>query len=368
MESMVTDKAFWAGKTVLVTGHTGFKGSWLSIWLERLGARVIGFSLPPPEEPSLFDLTGSGRSVGSHFGDLRNFEHLLNVIRDNRPAIVFHMAAQALVSRGYEDPIETYSTNVMGTVHVLEAVRRADCVDAAVVVTSDKCYENKEWIWAYREIDPMGGYDPYSSSKGCAELVVSAYTRSFFDAPNRSSKCTMIASVRAGNVIGGGDWSMNRLVPDVLRALERGGRVSLRYPRAIRPWQHVLEPLHGYLMLAERLASGGSSYSGAWNFGPSLEDERPVVYIVEKLASLWGGTFQWVLEDGVHPHEAGRLSLDSSKARTYLGWRPAWKLEQALERIVEWHKEYLLGKDMRSVCEAQIDAYENTLGSLEGSI
>ena len=287
MENMVTEK-FWKGKSVFITGHTGFKGSWLSIWLNRMGAHVSGYSLAPPTVPSNFELTGIGKDIVSVINDIRDYSLVEKAIKTNQPEIVFHMAAQPLVRRSYVDPVETYSTNVMGTVHLLEAIRKTDCVKAVINVTSDKCYENKEWIWGYRENDPMGGYDPYSSSKGCAELVSSAYLNSFFNPVAYGTHGVALASVRAGNVIGGGDFGEDRLVPDIVRAFSISEPVNIRLPNSVRPWQHVLEPLSGYLMLAEKLYNEGGKYSGAWNFGPAEGCVKTVGWIVERIANYWG--------------------------------------------------------------------------------
>jgi CDP-glucose 4,6-dehydratase len=353
------NRLFWQGKKVLITGHTGFKGSWLSLWLQSWGAQVVGYSLAPPTTPSLFERAQVEQGMdASHLGDIRDLEHLIRVFEQTRPEIVFHMAAQPLVLYSYEQPVETYATNVMGTVNVLEAARQVGGVRAFVNITSDKCYENREWIWGYRENDPMGGYDPYSSSKGCAELVTSAYRQSFFNPADYDRHGLALASVRTGNVIGGGDWARNRLVPDVLHAFSMGEKVTLRSPNAVRPWQHVLEPLSGYLMLAERLWTDGPAYSDSWNFGPAEKDARSVQWIVERLAMFWGQEAQWALDAGTFPHEANYLKLDCSKAASRLRWQPALDLEQALEWIVAWHRAYLAGDDLRACSLSQIEAYQ----------
>lgn len=343
----------WSGRRVFLTGHTGFKGSWLSLWLQSLGAEVHGFALPPPTEPSLFEAARVAEGMASStIGDLREFETVSAAMRACRPEIVLHLAAQSLVRYSYQAPVETYATNVLGTVHVLEAARQVGGVRAIVNVTTDKCYENREWQWGYREIDPMGGYDPYSNSKGCSELVTSAYRQSYFH-----EGATALASARAGNVIGGGDWALDRLVPDILRAFEAGRPVVIRNPHSIRPWQHVLEPLSGYLALAEKLLTEGQAWADAWNFGPNDDDARPVRWIVERMVKGWSDGVSWSVDDGPHPHEANYLKLDISKAKARLGWRPRWSLRQALDEIVTWHRAWLAGDDVRLLCLRQINLY-----------
>lgn len=342
----------WRGRRVLVTGHTGFKGSWLSLWLHALGAEVTGFALPPPSEPSLFAAARIDELIAHHEGDVRDMTALRAAVEASRPEVIFHLAAQPLVRLSYREPVETYATNVMGTVHLLEAARRAPDVKAIVCVTSDKCYENREWAWPYRENDPMGGHDPYSSSKGCAELVAAAWRSSFFaNGPG-------LATVRAGNVIGGGDWATDRLVPDLVRAFEAGAAPLIRSPDAVRPWQHVLEALGGYLQIAERLLAGERQFADAWNFGPSDDDTQPVSWIVERMRAAWGGAPQPQTDRGSRVHEAGLLRLDCSKARAALGWRPALNLEQALDWIVEWHKAVGGGEDARAITLKQIADYQ----------
>lgn len=354
-------REFWRGKRVFVTGHTGFKGAWLSLMLQEFGARVTGYSLPPPSKPSLFELAHVAGGMTSWEGDIRDAGTLARRMREAEPEVVIHMAAQSLVRRSYVEPVETYATNVMGTVHVLDALRGCDTARAAVVVTSDKCYENREWVWPYRENEPMGGHDPYSNSKGCAELVTSAFRSSYFPPERFTEHHLALASARAGNVIGGGDWAADRLIPDILRSFEKGERVVIRSPAAVRPWQHVLEPLSGYLLLAERLYESGPEFSGGWNFGPSSEDARPVLSIVEKIAGLWGGEAQWCIDSGPRPHEAHLLRLDISKAVSELAWRPRWKLDTALERIVDWHRAYMARPDdVRSCTIAQVKEFENS--------
>lgn len=346
------EQAFWRGKRVLVTGHTGFKGGWLSLWLHRLGAEVHGIALAPPTEPSLYNAAQLGNWVASYLGDIRDPEAVRAAIAASRPEIVFHLAAQPLVRRSYRDPVETYSTNVMGTVQVLEAVRQFGNTRVVLNITSDKCYENREVLWGYRETDPMGGHDPYSSSKGCAELVAAAYRRSFF-----ASGETRVASVRAGNVIGGGDWAEDRLVPDCIRAFGSGKPIVIRRPHAVRPWQHVLEPLAGYLHYAQKLFEG-QELPAALNFGPWESDVQPVGEIVKRLAALWGGEARFEAQPDEGPHEAGLLILDSTLARHTLGWRPRLKLEDALRLTVEWYREFHAGACMGPVTESQISEYE----------
>ena len=350
------DPRFWRGKRVFLTGHTGFKGSWLSLWLQSLGAEVQGFSLTPPTSPSLFGQARVVEGMASAIGDIRDRTAIAGAMSAFRPDIVIHMAAQPLVRLSYDQPVETYATNVMGTVHVLEATRTVDSVRAIVNVTTDKCYENKEWAWGYREDEPMGGHDPYSNSKGCSELVTSAYRRSFF-----RSTGVAVASARAGNVIGGGDWAADRLVPDILRSFELGEPVLIRNPHAIRPWQHVLEPLSGYLVLAEQLWAQGQAAAEGWNFGPREEDARSVQWIVENLVERWGSSASWTLDGGDHPHEAHYLKLDISKAGGRLGWTPRWSLDTALEKVTDWHQAWLASDDMRARCLAQITEYMNAM-------
>jgi CDP-glucose 4,6-dehydratase len=349
----------WKGRRVFLTGHTGFKGSWLALWLHQLGAEVTGFALPPPTEPSLFDMARIDELVTHVVGDIRDLESIRRAMEAARPEIVLHLAAQPLVRLSYDQPVETYATNVLGTVHVLEAARQVGSVDAFVCITTDKCYDNREWVWPYRESDPLGGYDPYSSSKACAEIVTAAYRQSYFPTGAIAQGGLALASVRAGNVIGGGDWASDRLIPDLVRAFEQGEAPVIRSPNAIRPWQHVLEALHGYLMITERLLADDPRFAEAWNFGPGDDDARPVSWIVERMGAAWGGTADPEPWRGQVPHEATLLKLDTSKARSILGWRPSLPLTEALGWIVEWHKAVGAGADAREITLAQIAKYRN---------
>ena len=353
---MTGARDFWRNRRVLVTGHTGFKGAWLSLWLLRMGARVTGFALPPSTSPNLFTLAALDQGIDSQLGDVRDPSAVDRVMARSGAEVVFHLAAQALVRRSYVDPVGTYAANVMGTAHVLDAARRASGVGAIVVVTSDKCYENREWWWPYREEDAMGGHDPYSSSKGCAELVTAAWRRSFCLADE--ARPVGLGSARAGNVIGGGDWADDRLVPDCMRAFASGDAVVLRRPEAVRPWQHVLEPLAGYLMLAERLSGDPRGFGEAWNFGPAPDDARPVAWVVERLSRFWGDDARWELDRGTHPHEAGLLQVDASKARARLGWAPRLSLEEGLRWTVEWYRRFAAGEDAAALALEQIGRFE----------
>ncbi len=359
MEGVGMNAKFWQGKKVLITGHTGFKGSWLSLWLQMKGAHVIGYALPPPTTPSFFEVGNMAAVVKSIIGDIRDVEQIKSVVVNHQPEIIVHMAAQPLVRYSYDNPIETYETNVMGTVNVLEAVRQTDCVKIALIITSDKCYENKEWFWGYRENDPMGGHDPYSSSKGCAELVASAYRSSYFFEADNSRHGVAVASARAGNVIGGGDWGTDRLVPDIMQAVMEGRSVAIRNPHAVRPWQHVLEPLDGYLCLLEKLWENGSKFAGGWNFGPNDESCKPVSWILSTLNGLWMGGVRGVTDKTDNPHEASYLKLDCSKAGTLLGWTPKLDLGAALAMVVDWYEGYVDKKNMRDFSERQIARYES---------
>jgi CDP-glucose 4,6-dehydratase len=350
----VIDPGRWRGRRVLVTGHTGFKGAWLALWLQSLGAQVTGLSRGVPTDPSLYELARVASGMAAeHEADVRDAAGVAAAVAAAEPEVVLHLAAQPFVRRSFREPRETYETNVMGTVNVLEAVRAAGGVRAVVVVTSDKCYDNREQSRPFVEDDPMGGHDPYSSSKGCAELVTDAYRRSFFSSEGSP---TRVASGRAGNVIGGGDWGEDRLIPDVMRAALSGAAIPIRNPEAVRPWQHVLNPLGGYLRLAEALLDD-AAFARGWNFGPAGDDVRPVRWIADRLTQLWPGELRWELDQGPHPHEAHHLALDSSQARRALGWAPAWDLEEALARIVEWYRELGAGGDMRAVSLAQIERF-----------
>ena len=354
---MNPDKEFWRGRNVLITGHTGFKGGWLAHWLQLMGARVTGYSIEPPTVPNLFEESKLYQIVNSVHGDVRDLFNLKKVISNTHPEVIFHLAAQPLVRYSYDHPIETYETNVMGTVNLLEAARGVSSVRAVVCITTDKCYENKEWVWGYRENDPMGGHDPYSSSKGCSELAISAYRRSFFSSDNRAG----IASVRAGNVIGGGDWGQDRLIPDIIKAFGEKKEVVIRNPKAIRPWQHVLEPLCGYLLLAERICSSGASYTDAWNFGPNDSDAQTVEWIVNKMVRLWGEEAKWTNDKAAHPHEARYLKLDISKAKTVLGYSPRLEIETTLEWVVNWYKKRKQGADVALLTQRQIEEFEKII-------
>lgn len=347
---------FWKGKRVFLTGHTGFKGSWLCLWLSHLGARVTGYALPPPTQPSLFEMARIAELIQSHTGDVRDLPAIERALEEAKPDIVIHMAAQSLVRYSYDHPVETFATNVLGSVHLLDAIRRTPSVRAVVVVTSDKCYYNEEWVWGYREDSRLGGHDPYSGSKGCAELVVTAYQNSFFSAA-RTPGCAAIGSARAGNVIGGGDWALDRLVPDIMRSLLKNEPTLIRNPQATRPWQHVLEPLHGYLMLAERLYEDGHAFASGWNFGPPEESERTVGWIIEQLYELWSVDFAWQRDRNPGPPECTFLKLDASKARAHLHWRPKLDLVTTLRWIVDWTRRYEASQDMRLVSLDDIERF-----------
>lgn len=348
--------SFWKGKKVFLTGHTGFKGSWLSLWLQSMGAIVKGYALEPSTNPSLFFEANVGDNMESQIGDIRNIEILKKSMTAFNPEILIHMAAQPLVRLSYVEPVETYAINVMGTVNVLESARSCKNLKAIVSVTTDKCYENKEWEWGYRENEPMGGNDPYSNSKGCAELVTSAYRHSFFSSADTAS----IATARAGNVIGGGDWAKDRLIPDILRAFEKSEPVVVRNPLSTRPWQHVLEPLSGYLVLAQQLFEEGNEFAEAWNFGPKDEDCKPVNWILDKMIANWGSSACWVLDKNNNPHEAGFLKLDCSKAAQKLKWNSIWDLEFTLKEIIEWNKKFMKKEDLKLACLNTINKYITT--------
>ena len=351
----------WSKTRVLVTGHTGFKGSWLTLLLTSLGADVCGYSLEPASRPSLFEEARIAELCRSEIGDIRDTSKLASVVREFRPEVVFHLAAQAIVRASYRDPIETYSTNIMGLITVLEVLREAPSVQHVINITSDKCYDNKEWAWGYRETDALGGFDPYSSSKACAELITASWRRSFF-----SPRGINLASARAGNVIGGGDWAEDRLVPDFVRAVASGSKVHIRSPRATRPWQHVLEPLYGYILLAEALQEGRSGLADAWNFGPPMEGVREVEWVARRFCELWGGTAGITIAQDASYHEAHNLTLDSSKARLQLGWRTIWNAEEVIKRIVDWHRQHSAGADARGLCLRDIDDYVQELDATQG--
>lgn len=356
---MAVTCATYAGRRVLITGHTGFKGSWLALWLERLGAQVSGLALAPETTPSLFEAAAVGSQMVSHLADVRDAAAVARVVATSRPEIVFHLAAQPLVRRGYREPVETFATNVMGTVHVLDAVRRCPSVRAVVVVSSDKCYESRDWPWGYRETDHLGGHDPYSASKACTEIATAAWRSAY----GQDAEAPLIASARAGNVIGGGDWAEDRLVPDLVRASLSGQPAFIRNPAAVRPWQHVLEPLAGYLALGARLLAGDRRFAAAWNFGPALEDMQPVSTLCEALCPALG--VRWQYDNGTHPAEAPVLRLDSSRAIQQLGWRPRWPLAQTLRATAEWYARHRAGEDARALTLEQIGAFESAGGALQ---
>jgi CDP-glucose 4,6-dehydratase len=347
------------GRKVFVTGHTGFKGSWLCLLLHKLGADVYGYALEPPTVPSLFYEAKISELMTSYIGDVRDYDYLQKVIHEVQPEIVIHMAAQPLVRESYKLPVETFAINVMGTVHILEACRHTKSIKSIVNVTTDKCYENREWHWGYRENEPMGGYDPYSNSKGCSELVTTAYRNSYFNPKNYEDHQVAIASARAGNVIGGGDWADDRLIPDFIRAISKGEEVKIRSPFAIRPWQHVLEPLTGYLILAAKLFTDGAAFAQGWNFGPDDRDAKNVEWIIQSICELWGDSATFEIDNNPQPHEANYLKLDCSKAKSELGWIPKWDIETTLKSIVDWNKAFLAHSNMRSITENQINEYFN---------
>ncbi|HBI04872.1 MAG TPA: CDP-glucose 4,6-dehydratase [Paenibacillaceae bacterium] len=354
------DPGFWKGKQVFITGHTGFKGSWLCLWLHSLGAEITGFSLSPPTVPSLFSLCKIEDWTTTITGDIRNRAQLNEALHKADPDIIIHMAAQPLVRVSYENPVETYEINVIGTLNVFEAVRTLlnnNKPRAIINVTSDKCYDNKEWVWGYRETEAMGGHDPYSNSKGCSELITASYRNSFFNPQTYETHRVALASARAGNVIGGGDWAKDRLVPDCIHCLLNGEKMQIRNPMSIRPWQHVLEPLGGYLVLAQKLYTDGVQFAEGWNFGPNEEDAKPVQWIVESLYNKWGTAVEFTLEEDCKWHEAHYLKLDCAKAKNKLGWKPRWNLDHALNKIIQWTRGYNKGKDIKKLCLEQIKEY-----------
>jgi CDP-glucose 4,6-dehydratase len=347
---------FWCGRSVFVTGHTGFKGGWLTLWLHQLGAKVHGYALDPPTEPALFEVARVATVLASDMrADLADLAQLKSALRKAQPEVIFHLAAQPLVRESYVDPLGTLASNVMGTAHVLEAARSVDSIHAIVLITTDKVYENRECVYPYREVDPLGGHDPYSASKAAAEIVAASYRASFFT--GETGHQARVATARAGNVIGGGDWAADRLIPDLMRAFTKGEQAKVRSPHAIRPWQHVLEPLYGYLMLTERLWQDGPEFAVGWNFGPLEADVRPVSDMAQALVAQWGDGAAWGVDGDAHPHETRDLRLDSTKARARLGWQPRWSLDQALTETVAWYKAWAGGQDMRAFTLSQIDTY-----------
>ncbi|MFZ4522777.1 MAG: CDP-glucose 4,6-dehydratase [Bacteroidales bacterium] len=354
----------YKNKRVLITGHTGFKGSWLSILLHGLGADVYGYALDPPTNPCLYKLANIEELVTSFIGDIRDYVNLQEVFEKIKPEIVIHMAAQPLVRESYLNPVDTYAINVMGTVNLFEAIRKTKGIRAVVNVTTDKCYENREWHWGYRENEPMGGYDPYSNSKGCSELVTSSFRNSYFNPSDYNKHGVAIASARAGNVIGGGDWASDRLIPDFIRAISIGQKITIRSPYAIRPWQHVLEPLTGYLILGEKLLSHGPKFADAWNFGPDDADAKNVEWITKKTCKLWGNGASYIIDKNTQPHEANYLKLDCSKAKAQLGWSPKWNIRKSLQEVIKWNKAYLNGINAREITIDQICAYFNILNEV----
>jgi CDP-glucose 4,6-dehydratase len=360
--NMMPNSGFWKDKSVFITGHTGFKGGWLALWLSSLGAKVTGFSLDPVITPNFYTVTNINDVIfKSIIGDIRNFNFLKDCIVATNPEIVIHMAAQPLVRSSYLNPIETFSTNVMGTVNLLESVRYISNVRSIVIVTTDKCYENNESIWGYREHDRLGGRDPYSSSKACAEFVTSAFRHSFFSKFDYGSQEVGIASARAGNVIGGGDWSDDRLIPDAIKSFSMGSVLNIRNPLATRPWQHVIEPLSGYMLLAESLYNYGSKFNGGWNFGPKYEDTLPVNIVINKLIESWPVHASWRLDEKETPYESKALKLDITKSSELLGWKPRWSIDTALEKTIDWHNGYVNNSDMRDLSFKQIMSYVNSL-------
>ncbi|MFH1824990.1 MAG: CDP-glucose 4,6-dehydratase [Candidatus Firestonebacteria bacterium] len=354
-----SSNTFWKNKRVFVTGHTGFKGSWLCLWLNYLGANIKGYALKPPTVPSLFNLCKINELVKSKIADIRNYKLLKQELLNFKPEIVIHMAAQPIVRESYKNPLETYSVNVMGTVNLFESVRNCKSVRVVVNVTTDKCYENKERRRGYCEYEPLGGYDPYSNSKACSELVTSSYRSSFFNPKEYKTHKKAVASARAGNVIGGGDWAVDRLIPDSVKSVLRKKTIVIRNPNAVRPWQHVLEPLYGYLLLAEKLYKNGPEYAEAWNFGPDDKDVKTVEWIVKRICNKWGEEASYKIDKGKHPHEAHYLKLNCSKAKSNLSWHPKWNLDTAIDKIIEWTKAYKQGKDLKKICLKQIQEYIN---------
>lgn len=352
----------WQGRRVFLTGHTGFKGGWLSLWLANLGANIRGYALEPSTQPNMFSVASVAGVLDDVRGDTRDYATLEASLRDFAPEVVFHLAAQPLVRHSYIDPLGTFSTNVMGTAHVMEAIRKTPSVRAVVCITTDKCYHNRDWVWPYRETDPLGGHDPYSASKACAEMVSAAWRTSFFETERTGDRQLLLATVRAGNVIGGGDWSGYRLIPDLIRGFQSGEPVLIRRPKAIRPWQHVLEPLNGYIMLAEKLLARQAKFASSFNFGPSEDDTWPVERIADRLVELWGHGASWIRDTVPTPYEDHFLRLDASRARFELGWKPRLGIEKALEWSVDWYRAWRDGADMRQTSLAQIEEFQKLPG------
>lgn len=358
LEKMVMDVNFWQGKKVLVTGHTGFKGSWLSLWLQKLGAQVVGFSLNPPTSPNLFECAGVADNMVSVIGDIRSLDALKRLFIEEEPEVVFHLAAQALVRDSYDDPVTTYSTNFIGSMNLLEAVRETKSVKSVVMVSTDKCYENQELNRGYKENDPLGGFDPYSCSKACLELMVASYQKSFFPLSKYNSHGVGIATARAGNVIGGGDWAKDRLVPDILNAIKHNNPITLRYPNAVRPWQHVLEPLSGYLLLAEKLFQQGDIYSQSWNFGPDVDSAKSVHWLTRYLLDHIPNSSELIMQNKNEPHETKFLKLDCSRVAEQLHWYPRWSIEEALDNLIVWSKAFgTTNQNLKDICFKQIQVY-----------
>jgi len=355
---MVINSNFWKNKKVLLTGHTGFKGSWLSIWLKKLEVELIGFSKDIPTKPSLFELAKVSEDMVSIMGDIRNFSIIQKIIQEHQPDIIIHMAAQPLVRKSYEDPLETFSTNIMGTANVLESIKTSEKTRVMINVTSDKCYKNTGTKEKFSESSPMGGYDPYSNSKACSELITSSYRDSFFNPKEYQKHGMSVATCRAGNVIGGGDWNKDRLIPDIMRGIINNEIIKIRNPNAIRPWQHVLDPLNGYLTLAEKMWSAGNEFSEAWNFGPTEEGEKSVKWITEKLTKQWSNHIKWDIDNDINPHEENSLRLNCMKANSRLSWRSKLNLEQGLDWVLEWYKQYKENNDMKKITEQQIEEFQ----------
>jgi CDP-glucose 4,6-dehydratase len=358
MENMVINKQFWKNKSVFLTGHTGFKGSWLALWLQSMGANLVGFALNPNTEKNIYEIANVQDDMNSVIGDIQDYELLESVMKNAEPQIIFHLAAQPLVRESYINPIETYQTNLMGTLNLLNISREIPSVKSIVNITTDKCYKNNEWVWSYREDEPMGGHDPYSSSKACSEIATSSFRRSFFNTHDYSNHGVGIATARAGNVVGGGDWSKDRLLPDIISAYENSQKLIIRNPESTRPWQHVLEPLYGYIMLAEKLYFEGDKYSEAWNFGPESTHAISVLNLIERLNKILPNKVNWEIDNNSHPHEANLLSLDIAKAKNRLNWRPVLSLDETIQLIIDWHLNHKAKKNMKEATLSQIERYE----------